>query len=269
MNMSLFGAFVLAAGVVASAAPFSVCRAQISVVGTSIREHEALPGTSYTGSFTVRNDGTESQEIRAYLTDYRFAASGKVEFAEAGSTQRSNASWLSLSPSTLRLAAHQTATIGYTVKIPVLNGNAATGSYWSVIMIEGTPSIATVSSRAVRVTAIFRQGMQLVTHIGNSGAASVALSKPQLVPDSTGTALQFDAANDGVRARRLTLSLDLYAEDGKFIGKFTRERGLVYPGSSIRQTFSLGPLAKGIYLASVVADAGQDDLFAGNFKLTL
>jgi hypothetical protein len=137
-------------------------------------------------------------------------------------------------------------------------------------MIEGEPSFNAGTKRtgSVKVNAVVRQGVQLVTHVGVA-AASVSFSNVQVENDSADSVLRFDAENVGSRARRLTLSVDLYSDDGALVGRYSKVRGLVYPGSSIRQAFSIGRVKKGDYHAFVVADAGDDDLFAGNFKLKL
>jgi hypothetical protein len=96
----------------------------------------------------------------------------------------------------------------------------------------------------------------------------VNFSNVRIVRDSTGPALQFDAANDGARARKLRLSVDFYDEAGKLVASLSKQRGIVYPGCSLRQLFSLAGLAPGKYSSLVVADAGDDDLFAGKFQLT-
>jgi hypothetical protein len=42
---------------------------------------------------------------------------------------------------------------------------------------------------------------------------------------------------------------------------------LLYPGTSLKQVFSLGRLAPGTYRAVVFADSGEDAVFASQFTL--
>jgi hypothetical protein len=137
-------------------------------------------------------------------------------------------------------------------------------------MVEVEPD-AGVSRRAgtVDVRTVVRHGVQLVTHAGSQGTASVSFANLSVARDSAGHSLQFDTSNDGSRARKMLLSVDVYSETGQLVAKLSKQRGIIYPGCSIRQKFSLSGLKKGNYTAFVVADTGEDDLFAGNFRFAL
>jgi hypothetical protein len=242
---------------------------QVAVIGSSIHERDAAPGASYDGSITIRNDDPAPQQVRIYLTDYRFDAEGRTEFARSGTSARSNAPWISLGAEVVVIPPGQTSVVPYRVTVPT-GGTAASGSYWSVAMIEGAAApIRGADSKSVQLVAVRRQAIQLVTHVGDTGGAAISFSNVRVVADSSGSKLLFDTENTGTRARRLVLSVDLYSPDGRLVGRFSNSRGLVYPGCSIRQSFAIGELAKGEYRVLVVADAGPDDLFAGNFTLIL
>jgi hypothetical protein len=261
---------LLCAGIFAGAALPAQLAAQVSVVGPSIHEKEAAPGSAYGNAIVIRNEGSQLQRLRVYLTDYAFNADGTSNFGEAGRSVRSNAAWVSFGSETFIVPPGQSVSIPYTISVPPTPAGSGSGSYWSIAMIEGEAHVlnGTAQKGAVRIDAVVRQGIQLVTHVG-SAAASVSFSNVHALEDGAGRTLRFDAANVGARARRLTLSVDLYSEDGALVGRYSRVRGLVYPGSSIRQAFTIGRLKSGNYLAFVVADAGDDDLFVGNFKLKL
>jgi hypothetical protein len=244
--------------------------AQVTVVGSLVHEQTAAPGGTYDASITLRNDGAAVARVRVYLTDYRFDADGRSEFRDAASTPTSNAAWITLGTRSLAIAPHQSARIPYKVKIPSTPGDSTAGSFWSVAMVEMEPYTAqSKKAGTVAIATVVRHGVQLVTHIKDRGAASIAFSKVKIATDTLGPVLQFDAANDGSRARKLLLSVDLYDEAGRPVARLTRQRGIVYPGCSVRQAFSLAGLKKGTYSAFVVADAGDDDLFAGTFRIVI
>jgi hypothetical protein len=67
--------------------------------------------------------------------------------------------------------------------------------------------------------------------------------------------------NTGERAQRPLVSLELYTEDGRLIATRKTQRGLIYPGSSVRQNFALASIPRGTYRALLQVDTG-DDLFA-------
>jgi hypothetical protein len=247
----------------------AAARAQIAVVGNSIQEREAPVGGSYEGTIRVSNTGTESREARIYQTDYLFHADGRTLYEAPGSQPRSNAGWVAVSPSRVVIPAGQTIDVRYAVKVPV--GDSLRGSYWSVVMVEGlAPSEGpgATGRRSVDLQATVRYGVQVVTHIGATGAPTVGFAGAgaSKVADGTG-AMVVDLTNTGDRAARLKLMLEVYAQDGRQVATLQQARGLVYPGSSVRQRFALGALPAGTYKAVLVADAGGDAVFGAQYTL--
>ena len=108
--------------------------AQIAVVGNSVDEHEAGPGQRYVGSITVRNLTSEPQPVRIYQTDYNFKAAGTTDFGDAGSTPRSNATWVAPQTQRVTVPPRSEVTVPYTVKVP--QNDSLRGTYWSAIMVE-------------------------------------------------------------------------------------------------------------------------------------
>ena len=64
--------------------------AQVSIIGDLSQDHDARPGESYSGSILVKNDTDEPQEAKLYQTDYLFSCLGTTNYADPGSTPRSN-----------------------------------------------------------------------------------------------------------------------------------------------------------------------------------
>jgi hypothetical protein len=76
-------------------------------------------------------------------------------------------------------------------------------------------------------------------------------------------------ANTGERAERVEVRLDLFDADGAPAGRLRAERGLLYPGTSLRHGFELGPLRPGVYRALVVADTGGEELVGAEYSIRL
>ncbi|HEU4628106.1 MAG TPA: hypothetical protein VFS08_00065 [Gemmatimonadaceae bacterium] len=242
--------------------------AQISLVGNSIDEHEAAPGERYEGTLVVQNTTAEPQLARLYQTDYRFFADGRSLYEAPGSTARSNAAWVALPAAPVTIPAGETATIHYRVTVPVAPADSLHGSYWSLIMVEGAaPAVARADSR-VALAPTVRYAVQVVTHIGRTGAPSVEFTRPTATSAADGARfLEVDLGNAGDRAGRMQLTLELYGEDGRSAGTYRATRGLVYPGASVRQRFALGELPAGTYRALLVADAGAEAVFGAQYTL--
>lgn len=242
--------------------------AQIAVIGSTLEEHVAAPGETYRGAIVVRNVTDETQRVRIYQTDYLFYADGTSRFDSAGTAPRSNANWITLGARSVAIPANGEITITYEVKVP--KRDSLVGTYWSTIMVEGekTPPPPTqTKAQQVGLGAILRYAVQLATHVG-AGARTIRFSRTQLVtkPDSS-RAFNVDVENVGQRAYKPALWIELYDASGSLVANVRQERGLLYPGTSLQQTFELGKLTAGSYRAVVFADSGDDAVFASQYTL--
>ncbi len=254
----------------------SALNAQVAVVGELSQEREVSPGSAYEGVIMVRNDLDEPQEAKIYQTDYLFWFDGTNNYGEPGTATRSNAPWITFNPSYLVIPPRSTATVNYSVVIPqTWKGSALRGTYWSMLMVEGIPkgspesAVRRPGTRAqMGIQQTIRYGIQIVTHIENTGNAEVSFIGSQLIARDDGSrVLQVDIENKGDRAIRPDVFVELFDEKGAAHGKFSGVRSRIYPGTSIRQSILLTNVPKGTYKALVVVDSGGDDVVAAQYTL--
>jgi hypothetical protein len=262
----LLGLAVLSIPVVAWPARLA---AQIAVVSSTVEERTVAPGESYTGTILVRNLTRQDQPVRIYQSDYLFFADGTSHFVPVSTTPRSNAKWITPTVRSLRIPPSSEMTISYTVQVPV--SDSLTGTYWSMIMVEGAPSEAARApggSPRLGVGAVMRYAVQVANHIRATGSRKVSFAKSRFLVNADSTqAFELEVQNVGERAYRPTLWIELYDEQGALAANVRQERGLLYPGTSLKQTFALGKLRRGNYRAIVFADSGEDAVFASQFTL--
>jgi hypothetical protein len=254
----------------AVAAP-SAARAQIAVLSSTVEEKTAAPGEKYTGTIIVSNQSAQPQVARIYQTDYRFAADGTAHYDDAGTSARSNASWITPQASRIVVPANSQVSVPYSVAVPL--GDSLRGTYWSMIMVEGAPAEPGSANNdggkpAVAIGAVMRYAVQLATHIRNSGARTVQFASPGAAKDANGVAaLDLDVTDTGERGFRPVLWVEVYDAQGTLRAKAKQSRGLLYPGTSLHQHFDLGALPSGTYKAVVFADTGEDAVFATQFTI--
>jgi hypothetical protein len=242
--------------------------AQIAVVGNAVDEHVAGPGQRYVSSITVRNLTAEPQPVRIYQTDYRFSADGTSNFDSAGTVARSNAAWIRPSASSITIPPMGDVILNYAVTVPAVD--SLRGTYWSTIMVEGQPRLPPQARRGqIGLGAVFRYAVQVATHLPTAGSRKVRLVRQASFKDSTGArVLDVVVENTGERAYRPNLWVELYDAGGKLRKRVEQQRGLLYPGTSVKQRFDFGPLPAGAYKALVFADTGDDTVSAAQYKLT-
>lgn len=251
---------------VAAVLPLPTADAQIAV-GSTVEEHIASPGEAYTGSILVRNVTTVPQVVRIYQEDYTFFADGTSHFDPPGSLARSNARWVMLSTRSITVPPSGEMTVGYTVQVP--RADSLSGTYWSMIMVEGAPNAPIAPAKGqFAIGSIIRYGIQVATHLGNSGSRKIEFAKQRLVATPAGLdSLEFVVTNVGERGYRPLLWMEVYDDRGVVRQKLEQQRGLIYPGTSVKQAFAVGHLPHGNYKALVFADTGDDAVFAAQYKL--
>jgi hypothetical protein len=265
MNLRLTSAAILLAIVL----PPSAAAAQIAVVGSTVEERVAAAGESYVGTIVVRNLTRQDQPVRIYQTDYRFFADGTSHFNDPGTSPRSNATWITPTVRSLLVPPLSEMTVTYTVQIPA--SDTLKGTYWSAIMVEGAPNEASRSSGGrpqVGVGSVMRYAVQIATHLQTSGSRKVSFANSRFLTNSDSTqTFELEVQNAGERAYRPALWIEVYDQEGALRANARQERGLLYPGTSLKQTFALGKLPPGTYRAVVFADSGEDAVFAAQFTL--
>lgn len=241
---------------------------QIAVLGNTVEEHIASAGQRYEGTIVIRNLTTTAQPVRVYQTDYGFSADGTSRFDSAGTSPRSNARWVKPSASSVTVPPSTDVTITYTVDVPATD--SLRGTYWSAIMVEGAPTAPPATgARQVGLGAVVRYAVQLATHLPATGSRKVRLVKDAFVTDSTGGhLLDVVVQNAGDRAYRPALWVELYDAAGVLRARQQQQRGLLYPGCSLKQRFSFASVGSGTYKAVVFADTGDDTVSAAQYKLT-
>jgi hypothetical protein len=242
--------------------------AQIAVVGNSVDEHEAGPGQRYVSTITVRNLTAQPQPVRIYQTDYRFSADGTSNYDSVGTVARSNAAWVRPSSSSLTIPPLADIVLNYAVTVPAID--SLRGTYWSTIMIEGQPRLPPEARRGeIGLGAVIRYAVQVATQLPTVGTRRVRMAKLAFTTDSTGArVLDVVVENTGERAYRPNLWVELYDASGTLRKRVEQQRGLLYPGTSLKQRFNFGALPRGGYKALVFADTGDDTVSAAQYKLT-
>ena len=243
-------------------------QAQLSVLSNTVEERIAAAGDRYSGTIIITNAGADAQAARIYQTDYQFAANGTSEFRDAGTTTRSNAAWITPQMTQVVVPAGGRVVVPYSVVVPA--GDSLKGTYWSAIMVEGTTLAPGKgdSKPSVQLGSVIRYAIQVATHIQMSGTRAVKFIDAGVVKGNDGeAAFDVDVHDVGERGYRPTLWLEVYDETGTLRAKARQTRGLLYPGTSLRQHFALGKLAPGSYKAVLFADTGDEAVVAAQYTI--
>ncbi|MFQ5865805.1 MAG: LysM peptidoglycan-binding domain-containing protein [bacterium] len=159
----------------------NVVFAGISVVDSLTHEREAKVGETYQGVILVKNAGGQPAQVKVYKTDSQLFRDNNSNYVEVGKLAQSNVDWISFGPIGLVLPPKGIAGINYTVKVP--DADSLSGSYRSMIVIEelsqGPPKGGrlTMGQNQAAATEAQRVGIEMVTHIVNSGTRDLSPKK--------------------------------------------------------------------------------------------
>jgi hypothetical protein len=254
--------------------------AQISVRSDLADDRTVAPGERYTGTISVRNDTNEPQQARVYQTDYLFFPDGSNRFDDPGTIERSNADWITYTPSILILPPSATVEVSYEVAVPeTLEGGEPTGSYWSMMMVEAVSPESETSTlgeadtepeqRRLGAQQVMRYGVQVATHIDGPPAYDVALSDLQVEASDSARVLLVAAQNTGQAMMRPAVWMELYDASGEKAAELRSEPFRLYPGTGVTYRLDATRLAPGTYEALFIVDAGDDEVFGAQYSVVV
>jgi hypothetical protein len=259
-----FFAASLAAAVSACAQPTPPA-STIIVSGELTREYPLNAGAVVEGQLVLKNTAATPGRAQISVADYQLQA-GEHVYSAPGQHPRSNALWIEIRERQPELAAGETRIVPYKLTIPA--GAAKSGTYWSMILVEGFSPDTSSAATGVAVRSVVRYGIQIITHVGAEATARPAISHQAISLEKNRRLLCFDLANTGERWLQPKLEVRLFDGQGRPLDVLPASKVRVYPGASARQRFDLTRLSKGDYLALIVLDS-DDELYGAQYRFRI
>lgn len=246
--------------------------AGVIVIGNLARTTTIKPGDPFEGVIFLKNTGHQMADTRVSQADYLFHADGSNEYGEPGRTPRSNAGWITVSPTRLKIAPGETLPVRYKGRAPA--DPKLQGTFWSMIMVEpsSAPAITPdgkVDQIAVGLQTSIRFAIQIVTELGKGGTRSLQVQDKRIVQGEGKRALQLDIANDGERLLVPMMTVELFDRRGASIGRFDAGRARIYPTCSVRAKVDLNDVPVGKYTAMVLLDSGDAQVMGAQYDLEI
>jgi len=242
------------------------CQAQIAVRGKLTHEFVVEPGQSYAGEIVIINTTDSRTGVEITQSDYLFFADGSNIYGEPGSVPRSNAGWISFYAPPI-LGPGETVSIPFNIKVP--DDPSLVGTYWSMILITPQLPPAETTAEGVGIQQRMGYGIQIVTHIGDTGERKISISDVKLLREEEGFVLQVDIENTGERWVRPMAWAELYDEQGATASRVESSQLRIYPGCSVRHRFVLSEVTSGNYKALVVFDNNDEYVWGAQYDLEL
>lgn len=242
--------------------------ANIVILNGLTHETVSNSGQAYRDVIEIQNTGDIEKSVRIYQRDYWFSHTGQSKHDPAGTMIRSNAKWITLGSELIKLDPKEKMELDFEVIVP--DSAPLTGTYWSIIMVEGiTPPDTSSANSGVKINTAIRYAIQIITNIENSGKRDLQFLGLELVADNTPKILNVAIENTGERILKPEVSIEIYDDSGNSIGIFQADKRKTFPGTSVTIALYLEGIKPGNYNAVLVADCGEDHVFGTNFSLEI
>jgi P pilus assembly chaperone PapD len=243
----------------------------VLVKGSLSRAFVLASGGATQDTISLTNCDAKPAQVKVYQTDYTYSPEG-THYDAAGSAARSNAAWITCTPTILTLAPRQTTEVAVRIQAP--QDTRLEGTYWSVIMVEpqGPPPapLKTAKDKLVLgIQTVMRYGIQVATTIGATGTTDLKFLKRQMTVTGSRRSLELDLENSGTRVARPYIWAEFRSVTGALVTKVKSDPHRLYPGCSAAFKLDLGVVPRGKYEVLAVADNGDDGAFGARYQLEI
>jgi len=248
-----------------------------TVVSNFVERFNLNPGEEVTGMLVLEGTGERKQTLSLRVRDM-IQVAGEKQYRTAGTFERSNASWITGLPSQVTLEPGERLSLPYRLKMPATQRSDASGTYYSIILIEPVAVDPFVeeddgSYRAATETTFvlkqrLRYGIQIISETTESGSVALNFVNPALDSKAEGVNLRATLEHRGAQGVRVNVSLELFDSEGNLVSTVMKDDDqYIYPQSSQVINLDLGSVAAGTYDAILIADAGPDNVFGVRYNL--
>ena len=223
-------------------------------------------GETTTGSFWVRNRGTETIALKVYTGDFWIEPDGKEAFLEPGKVERSCSKWIEVAPEELELKPNESRSIRFNLTVPP----AKTGTFWSMIFIEQTnkPTIKTAQKgqQQFNILSFQRVGVRIYQEVPDSkkGEGRITQVNVERGKKDEFLIVSLKVENNGNVLLKCKGSADIKDERGETVESAKLDEFNCYPHAAriVSGAFNTR-LKPGQYTALAVIDYGAEYLVAG------
>ncbi|MDZ7846716.1 MAG: hypothetical protein U5L96_08070 [Owenweeksia sp.] len=243
----------------------SFVQASVLVTNGLTHRHDVRGVDKETGYIVLKNIGDEPERVLVYFKDLNVGCTGSHQYLEAGSTERSNASWLKVGFEERILQPGEEFPMRYEVNVPK---KPLKGSFWSLIMVEVKKPIDTTQLEyGVRVSSNVRYAIQIITDFEPAVAANVEFESVEMRQGPHGDYIDVTLKNFGDMVLIPEVKIEVYNASGELVLEKKADTKKLYPTQCRAYQVPVQELEKGKYQGVLVADCGESDLFGMTLNL--
>lgn len=249
---------------------FTSANAGVVVLNGLTHTYKVAKGKVYKGKVEIENTGNSPQSVKFYLQDFAYKADGTSIYSAINTNKRSNSNWITLNTNLLTLRGKEKTTIVYEIKLP--EGISASGSFWSVLMVEPVDDIQPNNDKiGVSVTSVVRYAIQIITDYQSEHTSSeLKFESVSVEKVDDKQFVKVAIANNGNLFCKTIAAIEIYNRTtAEKMGTFTSVPMGLLPDMSKSFHIDISKLPPDSYNATIIATDEQDNAFAINVELDI
>ena len=224
------------------------------------------PEVTGSGSFLIRNTGSETIEVNITLHDWWRSEDGNLQVLPAGTVERSCAAWVVYEPSSVMLAPGEETEIGVELAVPA----DVAGDHWAMLLVEESPQPTEQQQAEEGLTdttrVVVAYAVKILQRDPIHSDPGAAITDIQVIDDQP-LQLAVTFENDGTAHITTSGTVDVRDVFGESVQSFDIDPFPSLPGEirvlQILSPETLEELSAGTYYAVVQLDFGGDYLVQG------
>ncbi len=238
---------------------FQGLNAQDFEVSPLVMNFNAEPGVIQKKQLTLINHSAQPQKYNLKISDFVEDTEGNRKIVPLGSSKRSCANWLNISPSYIQLNPNQKAQLEITMSVP----KDSFSSRWCMLHVEvakdqsafeADKSVVAGVLLVPRIAVLVNQSPQS----NNIYKATINELKEITKRGSNHHVFEVVVANEGDNLIEANVNLTLVNQQSGKEEKFTVTKATVYPDASRKITLQMPSITvKGNYVVTAVVDYGH------------
>ena len=225
-----------------------------------------LPGETGSGTFLIRNTGSEPIEVSISLHDWWRSEEGNLQILPAGTVERSCAEWIVYSNTSLMLAPGEEAEITVELAVPA----EAAGDHWAMLLVEERPQPAEQEQAEEGLTdttrVVVAYAVKILQRDPLNNAPAAAITNIEVLKEQP-LQLAITFANDGNAHITTSGTVDVRDVFGETVQSFDVNPFPSLPGEKrillVEAPEALDRLPSGTYYAIVQLDFGGEYIIQG------
>lgn len=244
-----------------------VACAAIVVLNGLTHTHSLIHGKKTTGKVQIRNQSTKPTRVLIYKQDLIAACGQNVNYVDPNGFRQSLSPWLSTTVDEKLLGPNEEYVLFYAIELN--DQESLKGSFWSVLMIEGTDPVKEEKNEGLKINSVMRYAIQIIADVGTEESPKLGFEDIQLKTiDKESQKVTIRLKNEGLFSTKAKLILEIYDEEGEKIKTLDGTSKRIYPQSCNEFEIELKGIKKGKYEGILIADNSKD-LFGATLSIEI